>query len=634
LVPNRKSAIGNRKFLGRVVTLAGETKKIGTISLNLALILTLLLCCFPVGSVAAQNQSTLTWKDTGFAFPNIAPEFTCFDYTQPGILYLSVSQPISPAYATKGTYSFNWNNGEVKLVNAVPFTRCDEQYGVFYGAPEVTRTVRFSPTITNPYPVEQMPSFFSRDGQRLQYAANPGAPNGGELHFSVSDGLSWIKRTPPLATSKRSSAMMPEIDSRSLYWLGCPNATNAQSCELYFSGNSGGTWEKRSQVVSYTGTVANLMPMRGYYPPATSVMIELLSTGKREIIYSADSGKNFVSLGTHFVQSSPSGSQPSEKIDIFYTAEGLLRYSVLRTGYKLEVSADGGRNWLDRPLPLLSTDNNTNSGYRFIEIPGSPQGFLLEGGTKGEIYSTLNNGLLWRNLGKSKDYVMVSPYVPTTILGISGGKIAKIELPDTARKVTLSVPPIVVLGGIYFPATGHNVAPIFRRFWDDNGGLPQFGLPRTELFREINPADGKAYLTQYFERARLEYHPEHVGTKYEIQLGLLGNQLTAERRAKGEAPFKPVPNPNKPGESWFSETGHTLKGVFKTYWEKNNGLTVFGYPTSAEFEEISAEDGKPYTVQYFERARFEYRPENKGTPYEVLIGLLGNNLLRSKGWLD
>ncbi|HET8630995.1 MAG TPA: hypothetical protein VFL91_26545 [Thermomicrobiales bacterium] len=34
-------------------------------------------------------------------------------------------------------------------------------------------------------------------------------------------------------------------------------------------------------------------------------------------------------------------------------------------------------------------------------------------------------------------------------------------------------------------------------------------------------------------------------------------------------------------------------------------------------------NGQTYRVQYFERARFEYHPENAGTPYEVLLGLLG-----------
>src|SRR5207244_9299315 len=41
------------------------------------------------------------------------------------------------------------------------------------------------------------------------------------------------------------------------------------------------------------------------------------------------------------------------------------------------------------------------------------------------------------------------------------------------------------------------------------------------------------------------------------------------------------------------------------------------YPLS---EEVS-ENG--LTVQYFERARFEWHPENAGTPYEVLLGRLG-----------
>jgi hypothetical protein len=38
----------------------------------------------------------------------------------------------------------------------------------------------------------------------------------------------------------------------------------------------------------------------------------------------------------------------------------------------------------------------------------------------------------------------------------------------------------------------------------------------------VNAADGKLYLVQYFERNRLEYHPENRGTRYEMLLGLLG----------------------------------------------------------------------------------------------------------------
>ena len=43
-------------------------------------------------------------------------------------------------------------------------------------------------------------------------------------------------------------------------------------------------------------------------------------------------------------------------------------------------------------------------------------------------------------------------------------------------------------------------------------------------------------------------------------------------------------------------------------------------------------DHKEYTVQYFERSRMELHPENAGTPYEVLLGMLGTQLAQKKGY--
>ena len=40
-------------------------------------------------------------------------------------------------------------------------------------------------------------------------------------------------------------------------------------------------------------------------------------------------------------------------------------------------------------------------------------------------------------------------------------------------------------------------------------------------------------------------------------------------------------------------------------------------------QEKSEIDGKTYTVQYFERAVFEYHPENS-PPHDVLLSLLGD----------
>ena len=56
-------------------------------------------------------------------------------------------------------------------------------------------------------------------------------------------------------------------------------------------------------------------------------------------------------------------------------------------------------------------------------------------------------------------------------------------------------------------------------------------------------------------------------------------------------------------------------------WQNNGGLFVNGYPITDEFEQ-QLPDGKAYTVQYFERARFEFHPENP-PPYNVLLGALG-----------
>jgi hypothetical protein len=181
----------------------------------------------------------------------------------------------------------------------------------------------------------------------------------------------------------------------------------------------------------------------------------------------------------------------------------------------------------------------------------------------------------------------------------------------------------------YFPETGHNLCGAFLSYWERAGGLAIFGLPLTEEFAEVNRADGRVYTVQYFERNRFEYHPENAGTPYEVLLGLLGSDLAVGRT--GEAPFQSVSAP-PPDADLFPETGHSLGGVFRDYWQANGGLAVFGYPISEPFVEVNPADGRAYTVQYFERNRFEHHPENAGTRYEVLLGLLGNQVVDGVGW--
>jgi hypothetical protein len=79
----------------------------------------------------------------------------------------------------------------------------------------------------------------------------------------------------------------------------------------------------------------------------------------------------------------------------------------------------------------------------------------------------------------------------------------------------------------------------------------------------------------------------------------------------------------------FTQTGHTVCGRFLTYWNEHGGLAQQGYPLSEEFVETSQLDGKPYTVQYFERAVFEYHPENQ-PPNDVLLSQLGTYVGKAK----
>ncbi len=92
-------------------------------------------------------------------------------------------------------------------------------------------------------------------------------------------------------------------------------------------------------------------------------------------------------------------------------------------------------------------------------------------------------------------------------------------------------------------------------------------------------------------------------------------------------PFEPVqPEASTQDRTYFPATGHTLAYGFKQFWESNGGLAAFGYPISEEFSEQDSATGQTYTVQYFERYRFEYHPEFSGTPWEVSLGLLGEQI--------
>ncbi|MEX2426289.1 MAG: glycosyl hydrolase [Thermomicrobiaceae bacterium] len=180
----------------------------------------------------------------------------------------------------------------------------------------------------------------------------------------------------------------------------------------------------------------------------------------------------------------------------------------------------------------------------------------------------------------------------------------------------------------YFEPTGHELREPFLRYWEDHGGLAMFGYPTSRVF------EVRGRKVQYFERARFEYWPENAGTQWEVQLGLLGRYESRDHSFEQDDPPPEDQGNVNEEDDWvyFPQTGQFLAGAFRDYWENNGGLDIFGYPISPEFEEVSPIDGQTYIVQYFERARFEWHPEHAGTEHEVLLGLLGNQVLDNPGW--
>jgi hypothetical protein len=90
----------------------------------------------------------------------------------------------------------------------------------------------------------------------------------------------------------------------------------------------------------------------------------------------------------------------------------------------------------------------------------------------------------------------------------------------------------------FFKETGHSLCSDFKKYWEQNGlrfdpnsnlvysyqeSLALFGYPISEPKVETN-SSGDQVLTQWFERARFELHPNNPEI-FKVELGLLGNEL-------------------------------------------------------------------------------------------------------------
>lgn len=85
-----------------------------------------------------------------------------------------------------------------------------------------------------------------------------------------------------------------------------------------------------------------------------------------------------------------------------------------------------------------------------------------------------------------------------------------------------------------FAESGRCISSGFRAYWLQNGGVGAFGFPLSDEFDETYGSASTR--VQYFERARLEYHPEAAGTPGNVTLGLLGSEVFAAKYPNGQPP--------------------------------------------------------------------------------------------------
>ncbi|MEO8286904.1 MAG: CAP domain-containing protein [Chloroflexota bacterium] len=158
----------------------------------------------------------------------------------------------------------------------------------------------------------------------------------------------------------------------------------------------------------------------------------------------------------------------------------------------------------------------------------------------------------------------------------------------------------------FFSPTGKSVAGDFLNTYQ-RFGLTRIGYPIS------NEQTENGTTVQYFERVRMERHPELASKGYSILMTRLGAEMTNGAQFDSVSPFASTKT-----NAFVKETGHSLAEPFLSYWKNNGSVELFGYPIS----EAVTQDG--LRVQWFERARMEYHPELASKGQSVQLTLLGS----------
>jgi photosystem II stability/assembly factor-like uncharacterized protein len=505
----------------------------------------------------------------------------------------------------------------------------------FVASPGPVAAAGWRPAGLEGLPVSQLA--LNRSDPSTFYAGLVGAPSGrGGLRKTVDGGRTWISLERGLPSGLEPTALGLSPDEGRIVLV-------AGLGGVFRSTSGGATWSEVRQPL----------------PPVTALLFDrtdprsvFAGTELRGNFRSSDGGLTWrpasAGLPRDRYGATPGAvllaQHPSDPKVLFMGANGFDGvYRSDNTGRSWQAAGAGlpGTNILALAVHptapdvvLVVTDkglarsNDRGASWQAVgAVPlPDPAAIQFEPGARETLYIASARGPLFRSTNGGRSWVEL-PALPRPVRLLSAWSGTTVPVLAAAAGEglwNLSLPPTLPASAEpaannrrYFPETSHNVTPTFYPFYLARGGLERFGLPRTEEFVE----DGR--VVQYFQRARLEYRPEHRGTPYEVQISLMGEWLVGADRAPRVEPFE-----SSAEQRYFEETGHSVNYAFLRYWNTRGGLDSLGFPITEELQE----NGRP--VQYFQRGRLEYRVELAGTRDEVQVGASGDEVLRQRGWLD
>jgi len=159
----------------------------------------------------------------------------------------------------------------------------------------------------------------------------------------------------------------------------------------------------------------------------------------------------------------------------------------------------------------------------------------------------------------------------------------------------------------HFPETGHVVSYAFLDYFRAKGGLDIFGYPRSEFMYE------SGYIIQYFQRVRMEWHPEVVSDP-QMRLTNLGEIYIEHFGISGNYD-KPLPSPAL-GDPYTSTSGSSVTELYISasvryaVTGRQGVQTVFVYVTDQWCQPVQGAAVK-MTVHYQSSDQhYEFNPTN------------------------